>query len=337
MKLLLAKTGSILLTYAIILFIIGGCSEDDGTIRDADVNSARDSLSIASSRTTATDCSVFTYPDSLFFIQEAPTNLVSPDSTLAGTYSSFPLGLSIHPTTGVIDVNASETGLKYEVSFVPTGTTDTCRTSVIISGINYLDSIYVLNQGDSLAFPIYNADPTALLPCDDDDDGDDNGRWGYFGKNTRSQDDDDDEDDDDDDDCEFDDGADDDDGDGTDDEPEAGQEVIPQGVAINKADGSINLQQTLDNGIFGTTATNGDFRDFTIFYRLNDASNGALNSIEVRFYFFETAADVPQSIKDEITDREELILSSMARGDWNAKLLDRNGRPPYIVIVRSAQ
>jgi len=332
MKLLLAKSGFILLTYAIILFIIGGCSEDDGTIRDTDVNSAGDSLSLASSRTTATDCSLFSYPDSLFFIQEAPTNLVSPDSTLTGTYSSFPLGLSINPTTGVIDVNASETGLKYEVRYVPSGTTDTCRTSVIISGINYLDSIYVLNQGDSLAFPIYNANPTALLPCDDDDDDDDNGRWGSFGKNTRSQD-----DDDDDDDCEFDDGPDDDDGDGTDDEPDAGQEVIPQGVAINKADGSINLQQTLDNGIFGTTATNGDFRDFTIFYRLNDASNGALNSIEVRFYFFETAADVPQSIKDEISDREELILSNTARFDRIAKLLSRNGRPPYIVIVRSAR
>ncbi|WKN43432.1 hypothetical protein [Tunicatimonas pelagia] len=273
------------------------------------------------------DCSVFTYPDTLFFISEAPNNLVSPDSALVGTYSSYPLGLAIDPATGVIDVNASETGLKYEVRFIPTGTTDTCRTFVTISGINYLDKIYVLSTGDSLALPIYNASPMAMLPCNDDDDDEDD----------EDDDDGDDDTDDDDSECEFDDGADDDDGDGDDDEPAPGQEVIPQGVAINKADGSINLQQTLNNGTFGsTTPANGTFQDYTIFYRLNDASNEALNSIDVRFYYYETEEDVPQSIIDEIADRNSFTFTN-SRLLKNAKTMDRNGRPPYLLIVRTPQ
>lgn len=102
------------------------------------------------------------YADSLHFIQAA-TTIVKPSVTAPGTFSSVPEGLKIDVNTGEIDVNKSETGLKYRVTFMPqTGNPQT--STVIISGINYEDKIYNLSKGDSIAVPIYNADGKLGLP-----------------------------------------------------------------------------------------------------------------------------------------------------------------------------
>jgi hypothetical protein len=102
------------------------------------------------------------YADSLLFIQAAAA-IVKPSVTTQGTFSSVPEGLKIDLNTGEIDVNKSETGLKYRVTFTPQ-TGDPQISTVIISGINYEDKIYNLSKGDSIAVPIYNADAKQGLP-----------------------------------------------------------------------------------------------------------------------------------------------------------------------------
>lgn len=104
------------------------------------------------------------YADSVFFVQES-SNIVKPVSSEAGTYSSTPEGLKMEDETGEINVNKSETGLMYKITFTPANTSKKTQTSnIIISGINYQDKIYNLSAGDSIAVPIYNANKKLTLP-----------------------------------------------------------------------------------------------------------------------------------------------------------------------------
>src|ERR1700759_804191 len=59
------------------------------------------------------------YSDSILYVNNLDDYSVSPVNTKAGTYSSLPDGLKIEETTGAINVNKSETGLKYMVTFTP--------------------------------------------------------------------------------------------------------------------------------------------------------------------------------------------------------------------------
>ena len=117
------------------------------------------------------------YPDSIFYLKPN-TYIVKPLTSLAGTYGAFPSGLHINTTNGNINVTLSETGLKYIVWFVPSGTSDTCKKFITISGVNYNDTVYVLTNNPK-ASPIYDANTSIPLVCDgcefDDGPDDDNG------------------------------------------------------------------------------------------------------------------------------------------------------------------
>jgi len=104
------------------------------------------------------------YPDSVFYIDAADKNMVSPLNVVAGTYTCFPEGLNIDQNTGAFDVNSSETGLKYKISFTNGATGGVRVAYVTVSGINYKDKIFNLANGDSIAAPIYNAKTGAAIP-----------------------------------------------------------------------------------------------------------------------------------------------------------------------------
>ncbi|MBC7915011.1 MAG: hypothetical protein H7Y07_12910 [Pyrinomonadaceae bacterium] len=105
------------------------------------------------------------YGDSVFYVRENISKyIIAPFTVRSGRYVAFPDGLEIDELTGEIDVNESETGLKYIVSFIATQPADTLITTMVISGINYYDKIYNLSQGDSIAAPIYNANNKLVLP-----------------------------------------------------------------------------------------------------------------------------------------------------------------------------
>ncbi|MCU0324587.1 MAG: hypothetical protein MUF45_04965 [Spirosomaceae bacterium] len=273
----------------------------------------------------STACSLFSYSDTLFF-KSNTINYIEPVTTgFAGTYGAYPEGLEIDPTTGDIDVNASEAGLRYKVYFVPQSTTDTCYQYVTIAGIDFMSAVYDLDSDDSLAIPSYKG-LTATLPCNDDDEDEDD-----------DEDDDEDEDDDDEDDdgCEFDDDEDDDDGDGTSDEPAAGQDVTSQGVAIDKANGKINLKKSMLNGALGANPANGASKTFRIFYRLNDNSQKALNFIDVKIHYFQNQSDIPQSLLDTIENKNREFggfMSNLLSPNLRVKQTFRK-RPPDIIIV----
>ena len=113
-----------------------------------------------------TECA-FSYPgDNGVFV---PTDLragyfITPafqQSVPTGTFAAEPEGLDIDRLTGTINVNTSEAGLRYIVRYVSAEEDTICETPIIISGIDYLDSIYVLGEAFQAA-PIFDASSDSL-------------------------------------------------------------------------------------------------------------------------------------------------------------------------------
>lgn len=254
------------------------------------------------------DCNQLSYGDTVVFISPGQDYSIAPLLSATGIYTASPDGLAINSDTGVIDVNASDTGLKYKITFTPTGSNQVCETFLTIGGVNYLDGVYVLSQNQLTALPIYNGVPSLPLPCDEDDDDDD---------------------DDDDSSCDF------------DAENPTGQVLEDLGFEISSK-GVIDLQKTVENGTFGSTPVSGTILDVELYYKINDASALALNKIPLRFFYYNRLADVPQEILDDIEQKRDLINE----GSWdkspnfrvaNTVRPPRKPRPPYLVIVASLQ
>jgi hypothetical protein len=109
------------------------------------------------------------YGDSIIFPQ--PTNpgqdfiISTVNNPGVGTYLSWPQGMVIDKNTGSINVSKSETGIRFTVGFIKSGSTDTCLQTIILAGSSYIDSIYVLNSNDTIAAPYFNANPYSPSSC----------------------------------------------------------------------------------------------------------------------------------------------------------------------------
>lgn len=237
----------------------------------------------------ATSCSYIpNYGDTIVFPQ--PTSgadyIVSPLNTPpSGKFYSWPQGMLIDSVTGAINVSRSETGLKYAIGFVKDGSHDTCLTQLVIGGANYLDSVYVLENGSTAALPYFDAN--TLLPSVCANGG-----------------------------CTFD----------------VTGSAARQKVIINTLTGVIDLNQTLNGGLlggaFGLLPLNGSTVTSTIYYRLNDASNNALQHIDVQFVYYYSKSQIGQGLLTNILSK---LLNALS---GNMVSTMANPRPPLIVIVR---
>jgi hypothetical protein len=109
------------------------------------------------------------YGDSIVYPQPGTSGdyFVNPQNNqgVTGTYLSWPVGLVMDSKSGSIDLTQSETGARYSVAFVKSGTTDTCLSNLIVAGAAYMDSVYVLSESKKTAVPYFNANPFAPAPC----------------------------------------------------------------------------------------------------------------------------------------------------------------------------
>jgi hypothetical protein len=207
-----------------------------------------------------------------------------------GKYLSWPVGMVIDSISGAIDVTQSQTGLQYAIGFVKSGTTDTCLSTLIIGGASYADSVYVLDEGQTTAVPYFEANPTLLNTCATG-----NG-------------------------CSFD----------------VTGSAAKAGVIVNSATGDINLQQTLNGtgllplgGAFGLLPTNGSTVTATIYYKLNDPSNYALQNIQVQLEYYDKESLINSGLLNTVLNRLDNLLSGHLISE------SANPRPPLIVIVKS--
>jgi len=208
----------------------------------------------------------------------------------AGKYLSWPVGMVIDSISGAIDVTQSQTGLMYAIGFVKNGTTDTCLQTLIIGGASYADSVYVISEGQTTAVPYFEANPTLLNTCATG-----NG-------------------------CSFD----------------VTGSAAKMGVIVNTSTGDINLQQTLNGtgllplgGAFGLLPTNGSSVTATIYYKLNDPSNYAMQNIQVQLEYYDKESLINSGVLNSVLNALDNLLSG------HLISTSTNPRPPLIVIVRS--
>jgi hypothetical protein len=270
----------------------------------------------ASSSSLTDRRSRLSYGDSIFYLKNEPGNyIIRPvrRPRIEGYFKAIPIGLIYDSLSGRINVTQSETGLRYKMYYLTTDGQRADSTQIVISGIDYADGIYDLGAGQNTASPVYAANSLLPLPCDDDDD------------------------DDDDDGCEFDERDLDDNG--TNDIPGANS----LGFRVNRTNAVINLYSTISSGALGLNPQNGSTGDFLFYYRLSDLSNRALQAITVRLYYYNTAADIPASLINELNERNTqnqqvnsfggTLQPSPDQVTATQTVYSRPRRPPLIIIV----
>ncbi|MEP7142689.1 MAG: hypothetical protein ABI707_07455 [Ferruginibacter sp.] len=109
------------------------------------------------------------------------------------------------------------------------------------------------------------------------------------------------------------------------------------GCNVNVLSGTINLAQTVRNGVFGSSPSNNDRHEFEMNYRINDKSNKSLNTLKVKLYYFNSISDVTQEVYDIMADRQGTLLrnsSLSSSGVLNKPIgVNRKPRPPCIFIL----
>jgi len=209
-----------------------------------------------------------------------PDYIISPvNNPGAGRYFSWPMGMKIDQITGAINVSQSEAGIIYMIGFVKQGSTDTCLTPLIISGMSYLDSVFVLSNGQKTSVPYFNGDVNLASAC-------------VSGN------------------CEFD----------------MNGQAAKDKVFVNTTTGIIDLQKTLDQGAFGSTAENGDVVETTIRYRINDGCTNKVQKLKVQLMYFTNKSQIDVALINEVLSRQ----SNIRNRNSNAG----SPRPPLIIITR---
>ncbi len=219
---------------------------------------------VAPSATFTTDVTKSPYyGESILYVQGNTTAAYQfkPTNRLGtGSYVAWPAGVTIDPETGIIDASKSEPGSRYNVGFVSAATGDTSYSQVIIDGVTYVDGVYALDSKDSVLSPYYNT--SAITPWSAD-----NKAISYWGGRADGP--------------QF-------------DAPIAGvASANEQGLNVSPTDGSINLANSLRQGLFGNNPQNGDTKEIPIYYRLGDGSRHSLLKSTVVVHYYYTLADVP--------------------------------------------
>src|ERR1700754_128549 len=213
------------------------------------------------------------YGDSVIYPQ--PTNgidyIVSPVTDPGtGHYFAWPAGLVIDSLSGAIDVTKSQTGQRYAIGYVRSGSTDTCLTVVILGGADYADSVYVLESGESVAVPIFNANVNVASDCD---------RSGGNGH------------------CSFD----------LTNSATSKKLAIDKHTGIIDLATTLNGTNSKP-GLFGINPKNGTVVSATIEYSLLKGSNNAVQKMEVDFVYYDSRSSVNADLSAVVLERLNNIL-----------------------------
>jgi hypothetical protein len=192
-----------------------------------------------------------------------------------GCFSAKPGGLKINPATGEIDINNSDTGIRYKVDFMPCGKSCTAQTTVVIGGIGYEGGVFSLSSTAELTSrPYYYGSnkeedvPTWNVPP---------GRFGYVPENVK-------------------------------------RTADLQGLRINEQTGTIDLRDTIKSGGLGYRSgdqglpENGTSKEFKVYYRLDTPDRESrLSHTTIRIHFFETEDLIPEELLARIKQQKGSI------------------------------
>ncbi len=107
-----------------------------------------------------------------------------------------------------------------------------------------------------------------------------------------------------------------------------------QGCAVSSVNGRINLAKSLRDGAI--TSNHDSQKEFTYYYKMDDASGKSLNKLKVKLYYYQKRADIPQYLWDILLiDHAGTILrGAQGRGNGiDVAQAFAKPRPPCIVII----
>jgi len=240
------------------------------------VDSTKSNQTIPFPQTGITGCSYAPdYGDTLLFPQptNGPDYIISPiNNPGPGKYFSWPMGMVIDSTTGAINLTKSETGEKFVIGFVKEGTTDTCLTTLILAGAAYMDSVYVLADGETKALPYFNANPNSVLVC--------NGS-GVSGSG-----------------CAFD----------VTNDASSKRIVVDNNTGVIDLKKTLN-GGGLFGGAFGLLPVNGQTVTTDLYYQLNDGSNMAMQHISVQLMYYSNKSQIGAGLLSTLVLKLDNILT----------------------------
>lgn len=107
------------------------------------------------------------------------------------------------------------------------------------------------------------------------------------------------------------------------------------GCAVKTTDGSINLAQTVRNGVFGATPRNDARETFEIKYRINDASGKTENKLKVLLYWYQSLSDVPADVWQTLNERvaDGVFLRGSGASSVDGISAAAKPRPPCVIII----
>jgi hypothetical protein len=107
-----------------------------------------------------------------------------------------------------------------------------------------------------------------------------------------------------------------------------------QGCSVSLTDGKINLAKSMRDGAI--SYSNDSQKEFTYYYKMDDASGKALTKIKVILYYYNSRANIPQYLWDILNIDHAGTILKEAQGKGTNPTVD-NGlarpRPPCIIIV----
>jgi hypothetical protein len=107
-----------------------------------------------------------------------------------------------------------------------------------------------------------------------------------------------------------------------------------QGCAVSLTNGRINLAKSLRDGAI--SSSNDSQKEFTYYYKMDDASGRSLNKLKVKLYYYINRASIPQYLWDILNiDHAGTILRG-AQGRGNGIEITQataRPRPPCIIII----
>lgn len=74
-------------------------------------------------------------------------------TSIDGTFTVEPQGLDLNPNTGVFNVNGSESGVVYVVTYTLKDKRTVCQTKVTIAGFDYKDTLIDVSVAEAVVFP----------------------------------------------------------------------------------------------------------------------------------------------------------------------------------------
>ena len=107
------------------------------------------------------------------------------------------------------------------------------------------------------------------------------------------------------------------------------------GCAVKTTDGTINLAQTVRNGVFGSTPRNDRRETFEIRYKINDASGKRENKLKVLLYWYDTMADVPADLWETLNSRtaDGVFLRGNGASSVEGISAVAKPRPPCVIVI----